>query len=357
MKKILPYLLLPLLSIFISSCSLTTTEGTLLISSQPGKAQVYINGKLKGNTLGRKGKTLSVNLPTGHYKIELVKPRSNREEYYSSQSISIIDGIEKSLSIPLKLRTTSSFRQKLLDTIGKDIIEPIMVQIPAGTFNMGCVSDIECIRNEKPVHHVTINEFMLSKHELTFNEWDTCVAQGGCSHYPDDYKFGRGNRPVLNVSWEDAQQYISWLNQQTGKLYRLASEAEWEYAARAGTATPFNTGQCLSTEMANYDGDIPLKGCEKGKDRKQTLEVGSFPGNQWGLHDMHGNVWEWTQDCWDSDYNNAPTDGSALELENCPKRMLRGGGWNYRGSYNRSAIRYDYSNTLRLENLGFRLAM
>ena len=357
MKKILPYLLLPLFVTFLPGCSLITTKGSLSISSQPGNAEIYINGKLKGKTPGRKGKTITVNLPTGQYQIELVKSRSQNDEYFASQTISITDGTEQSLSIPLSLRVTGEFRQQLLGTIGTDIIEPEMIRIPAGTFMMGCVSDIECLKNQKPVHSVSINEFMLSKHELTFNEWDACVAQGGCSHYPDDYKFGRGNRPVLNVSWDDAQQYIIWLNHKTGKKYRLANEAEWEYAARAGTATPFNTGRCLSTEMANYDGDIPLKGCEKGKDRKQTLEVGSLPVNQWGFHDMHGNVWEWTQDCWVSDYKNAPDDGSAIEFENCPRRVLRGGGWNYRGSYNRSAIRYDYSHTLRLENLGFRLAM
>lgn len=351
------YLLLPLLLILIQSCSLTATKGTLSISSQPGNAQIYINGKLKGNTPGRKGKAISVDLPKGQNKVEIVKPRSKHNEYYASRSVLITDGTENSLSLPLKLRITSAFRKQLMATTGNEIIEPDMIRVPAGTFSMGCVSDIDCLKDQKPVHNVTIKEFMLAKHELTFKEWDVCVAQGGCSHYPDDYKFGRDNRPVLNVSWDDAQQYIHWLNEKTDKQYRLANEAEWEYAARAGTTTPFNTGRCLSTDMANYDGDSPLKGCEKGKDRKQTLEVGSLPTNQWGLHDMHGNVWEWTQDCWASDYKDAPDDGSAFEFENCPRRVLRGGGWNYRGSYNRSAIRYDYSHSLRLENLGFRLAM
>jgi len=235
--------------------------------------------------------------------------------------------------------------------------EPEMVNIPAGEFIMGCVNDNNCKETEKPAHKVTLKSFKLAKYEVTFAQWDACVEMGACKHKPYDYKWGRGNRPVMNVSWKDAQEYIQWLNQQTGKKYRLASEAEWEYAARAGTTTPYYTGECLHSDQANYDGEVPLKGCPKSIERKQTTEVGSFAPNSWGLYDMHGNVWEWTNDCWHQSYNEAPADGSSWVDEKCSRRVLRGGSWNYRGSYNRSSIRYDYSHNMRLENLGFRLAL
>lgn len=357
-KKYLFTLSLILLSV-LSGCSLTTDKmGSLSISSKPGQADIYVNGKLKGNTPKKKGDNFILSLPEGSYKVEIIKPfKRGSDEYYSSESVVVKGNNQKLISAQLKLRKTSKFREELIKTTGTQVHQPDMVKIPAGVFTMGCVSGIECKRNEKPPHNVETNGFMLSQNELTFEQWDTCVALNGCSHYPEDNGFGRGKRPVFNVSWDDAQEYISWINQQTGKKYRLPSESEWEYAARAGTSTPYYTGACLSTDMANYDGDLPLKGCKKGIDRKQTLEVGSFPPNSWGLNDMYGNVWEWTQDCWVESYHDAPSDGSARIFENCPRRVLRGGGWDYKGDHNRSAIRYDYSNSLRLRNLGFRLAM
>ena len=166
------------------------------------------------------------------------------------------------------------------------------------------------------------------------------MSGGGCGgHRPDDRGWGRGNRPVINVSWEDAQRYVTWLTRRTGEAYRLLSESEWEYAARAGTTTPFHFGRTISTDQANYDGDYRYGTGRKGRDRKKTVPVGSFAANRFGLHDVHGNVWEWVQDCWNPSYHGAPRDGRAWERRDCSQRVLRGGSWLNEPWLLRSAIR------------------
>ncbi len=240
-----------------------------------------------------------------------------------------------------------------------EYLEPEMVIIPAGKFLMGsCESEIGRCDDEGPQHFVAIPSFKLSKYEVTFEEWDACVADGGCKHSPDDRGWGRGKRPVINVSWWDAQEYITWLNRKSGKRYKLPSEAQWEYAARAGTETPFSSGECLSTDQANYNGELPYVGCSQGENRKQTLPVGTLKPNPWGLHDMHGNVWEWTADCWVDSYQGAPNDGSPRDAEGdyCVERVVRGGSWPYHGDVLRSAFRDKYYVERRNDSLGFRLA-
>jgi len=236
---------------------------------------------------------------------------------------------------------------------------PEMVMIPAGSFTMGSpASEPERDDNEGPQHRVNIRAFAMGKTTVTFAQWDACVADGGCNGYrPDDKGWGRGDRPVIRVSWDDAQAYIAWLNRKTGQRYRLPSEAEWEYAARAGTTTRFSTGDCITTDQANYDGNYPPQGCAKGEYRAKTLPVASFAANPFGLYDMHGNVWEWTQDCWNDSYNGAPTDGSAWEGGDCSRRALRGGLWINYGWVARSAARSDYPRGYRGGGgLGFRLS-
>ena len=146
-----------------------------------------------------------------------------------------------------------------------------MVRIPAGSFRMGCVSGKDCNDNEKPVHTVHITSFELGKYEVTFAQYDTCVNDGGCRHKPDDRGWGRGNRPVINVSWEDAQAYVKWLSAKTGEHYRLPSEAEWEYAARGGTSGPYSFSGQISTDKANYDGNYTFDGSEQGAYRGKTV--------------------------------------------------------------------------------------
>jgi formylglycine-generating enzyme required for sulfatase activity len=217
---------------------------------------------------------------------------------------------------------------------------PQMVVIPAGEFTMGS-PDSEPFRAAETQHRVTIAAaFAVSKFEITFDEWGACVKDGGCNNYrPDDQKWGRGKRPVIDISWDYAKAYVNWLGRKTGKPYRLLSEAEWEYAARAGTTTPFAIGDKLSPGAANYDGSDDGSG-PSAVNRRKTTPVGSFPANRFGLHDMHGNVSEWVEDCWHDDYTaNAPTDGSAWLEGNCDGRVLRGGSWEDSPVELRSAAR------------------
>ncbi len=179
---------------------------------------------------------------------------------------------------------------------------PEMVVIPAGQFRMGDLSG-GGDDDEKSVHAVTIGyKLAVGKFEVTFDEWDACVRQGGCGgHCPGDERWGRGRQPVIFVSWDDAKAYVRWLSGKTGQAYRLLSEAEWEYAARAGTTTAYNTESSISESEAKY-----------GSSR--TVSVGSYSPNAFGLYDVHGNVWEWTEDCWHNSYHGAASDGGAWTI-------------------------------------------
>jgi formylglycine-generating enzyme required for sulfatase activity len=235
---------------------------------------------------------------------------------------------------------------------------PEMVVVPAGEFMMGSPeSELERASNESPQHKVTIGKpFAVAKSEATFAEWDACVSAGGCKHGPEDQGWGRGRRPVIRVSWDDVtKEYLPWLNRKTGKTYRLLTEAEWEYAARAGTTTPFSTGRTITTDQANFDGDYTYGGSPKGQYRRRTVEVGTFQANAFGLHDMHGNVWEWVQDCYRNTYAGAPSDSAASDMPGC-ERVVRGGSWflNPRGL--RSANRNWHPPVIRSSDNGFRLA-
>ena len=238
---------------------------------------------------------------------------------------------------------------------------PEMVVVPAGDFMMGSPeSERDRRDDEGPVHRVSIRSFAVGKYEVTFDEWDTCVSDGGCGgHRPDDEGWGRSRRPVINVSWEDAKAYVRWLTGKTGVVYRLLSESEWEYAARAGTTGPFHTGSTLTPWQANYDGRVLYPSGtfnNNGLYRRRTLPVGSLAPNAFGLYDVHGNVWEWVEDCWNGSYAGAPMDGSAWESGNCRRRPLRGGSWDLGPRDARSAIRDWNTNGDRNDGDGFRVA-
>ena len=214
-----------------------------------------------------------------------------------------------------------------------------MVIAPSGSFTMGSppreIDDLvreyksDWHKNEGPQRKVTIPKpFAAGKFAVTFAEWDACVAAGGCGGYkPEDQGWGRGDRPVINVSWDDAKAYVAWLSKKTGKSYRLLSEAEREYVARAGTATPFWWGSSITPEQANYNGNYVYAGGQKGEYRSKTLPVKSFKPNPWGLYQVHGNVYDWVEDCYHDRYDGAPTDGSAWTSGDCTYRVLRGGSW------------------------------
>ena len=230
---------------------------------------------------------------------------------------------------------------------------PEIIVAPAGRFLMGSPAG-EGRDEERPQHEVTIaRPFAVAKFELTFAEWDACAAWGDCAQHVSDSGWGRGRRPVINVSWDDAQTYVKWLSRITAKAYRLLSEAEYEYAARAGTDTVYPWGDEIKLNgqaMANCDG------CGGEWDRKQTAPVGSFPANRFGLYDMVGNVWEWTEDCWNSSHQGAPGDGSAWTGGQCILHVVRSGSWNGSPGILRSATRGGDSTGLRLIVLGFRVA-
>jgi len=205
--------------------------------------------------------------------------------------------------------------------------------------------------SEGPQHTVVFAKTLaVSKYELTFDDWDACVAYGECDPRVTDSGFGRGRQPVINVAWDEAKRYVAWLSRMTGKPYRLLSEAEWEYAARAGTQTAYSWGDEIGKSNANCNG------CGSQWDNRQPAPVGSFTPNAFGLHDMHGNVWEWVEDCVHNNYNGAPKDGSAWTADgDCSRRVIRGGGWGDNPGYLRAANRVWSSTGTRLFSLGFRL--
>ena len=235
---------------------------------------------------------------------------------------------------------------------------PQMIVVPAGEFTMGSPPD-ELYRGAEAQHRVTIPApFALGKYEVTFDEWDACAADGGCGAYkPDDHGWGRGKQPVIDVSWDDAKKYVAWLSKKTGKPYRLPSEAEWEYAARAGAGTPFAFGATISSAQANYDGTTAYGSGPTGVNRQKTMPVGSFPANAFGLHDMHGNVWEWLEDCWSEEYGpKTPANGAPYGNGNCDGRVMRGGSWeDYPGDI-RAAARVGSNTDDQSWADGFRVA-
>ena len=235
---------------------------------------------------------------------------------------------------------------------------PEVVVVPSGSFKMGSRSaEIGRSGNEGPVHRVAVGKaFAVGVYEVTFTEWDACRWDGGCAHNPGDRGWGRGKRPVINVSWTDAREYVAWLSRKTGKRYRLLSESEWEYVARAGTTTPFHYGSTVSAEQANYDGNYTYGSGRKGRYRERTVPAGSFPANAFGLHDVHGNVSEWVEDCWNRDYEGAPGNGSAWVRGDCSRRVLRGGSWGNGPQNLRSANRVRNPAGFRYYYAGFRVA-
>jgi formylglycine-generating enzyme required for sulfatase activity len=226
-----------------------------------------------------------------------------------------------------------------------------MVVVPAGEFTMGSpLQEIGRSDDEGPQRTVTLaRPFAVSRLELTFAEWDACVAHGDCDPRVRD-SWGRGRQPATSVNWHDARRYVAWLSRVTGRPYRLLSEAEWEYAARAGTSTAYSWGDEIGERNANCNG------CGSRWDAKQAAPVGSFAANAFGLHDMHGNVWEWVEDCYHTSYYSGPTDGSPWTEDGvCNVRVVRGGSWYFIPQNLRSAIRGWFAIEDRDFNFGIRV--
>ncbi len=251
-----------------------------------------------------------------------------------------------------------------------------MLRMPAGSFLMGAPeSEAHSSDNEWPVHPVTLAEFLLGQTPISQAQW-RAVAHwqrpelDGAEEWPetldpdpvgkleDAERFLGDQRPVVTVSWRDAMAFCQRLRLRTGKNYTLPSEAQWEYACRAGTSTPFHFGATISSELANYNGTETYGDGSKGELRRQTTDVGMFPANAWGLHDMHGNVWEWCADHWHANYEGAPDDGRPWLDENVNEekaRLLRGGSWFTLPWLCRSAYRGDILPVFRNGDVGFRV--
>jgi len=225
---------------------------------------------------------------------------------------------------------------------------PEMVVVPASSFLMGDLSG-RGLHTERPSHRVTIPQpFAVGLYEVTYGQWDVCVAEGGCTHSPSDQNWGRGNRAVDNVNWADAMQYVDWISQKSGKRYRLLTEAEWEYMARAGTTTAYPWGEELGS------GNAVCLSCKVGS--VMTIEVGQLPPNDFGIYDTVGSRREWVQDCWNSSFEGAPADGSPWTAGDCSRRVVRGGSWYGSARYLRSARRESALVQERDPWTGFRLA-
>jgi formylglycine-generating enzyme required for sulfatase activity len=256
-----------------------------------------------------------------------------------------------------------------------------MLHIPAGRFLMG--SPPEALGrddDEGPQHEVRLREFFLARTPITQAQW-RAVAEWQCQEQEEEAlwpaeldpdplagleepeRFRGEHKPVVNVSWRQAMAFCQRLRLRTGKNYTLPSEAQWEYACRAGTTTPFHFGETITSELANYVANSTYAGGPEGKWRNQTTPVGMFPANGWGLQDMHGNVWEWCLDHWHESYAGAPTDGSAWvddvrtmnNEQNTTNRLLRGGSWGYRPRFCRSAYRLRFHPGGRISDCGFRV--
>jgi formylglycine-generating enzyme required for sulfatase activity len=271
-----------------------------------------------------------------------VSPHSSKQSIYSPTNITKIPG-----NTPLDINSALSFTEDL----GKGV-KLEMIAIPGGTFLMGSPeNEVERFSDESPQHEVTVPGFFIGKYQLTQLQYQTIMGTNP-SYFKGD------NRPVEGVCWEDAVKFCQKLNHSTLGNYRLPSEAEWEYACRAGTKTPFHFGDNVTTDLVNYNGNYPYPSAPKGKYREQTTDVGIFPPNAFGLYDMHGNVWEWCEDERHENYINAPTDGSSWQSRiSLGQKVLRGGCWHDYARYCRSACRLKSPCCSRNYFYGFRVVL
>jgi formylglycine-generating enzyme required for sulfatase activity len=251
-------------------------------------------------------------------------------------------------------------RNKCLhEELGEGIKLTLML-IPAGEFLMGAPeSEPDSNGDERPQHPVKLESFLLGCYPVTQAQWRIVAGYRQIERKlePEPSRFKGDNRPVEQVSWEEAVEFCQRLSVEKGRTYRLPTEAEWEYACRAGTQTPFHYGEIITTELANYDGNYTYNNSSKGEFKEETTDVGIFPANRWGLHDLHGNVLEWCEDDWHSGYEVAPKDGSAWLEANATdtSKLLRGGCWNFNPRFCRSAFRFNGSRDYRYGGIGFRV--
>jgi formylglycine-generating enzyme required for sulfatase activity len=260
--------------------------------------------------------------------------------------------ITKCILFSLLIGTSSTIAKEpenslISGTVFRDCLAcPEMSVIPSGTFLMGSTRGK---KRELPVTKITIrNPLAVSRYEITFDEWDACYTARGCSKRPSDRGWGRGKRPVINVLLTDIAEYLSWLTKKTGHVYRLPSESEWEYAARAGSQTEFSWGNQMQIGAAN------CRNCGTEWSGLKSAPVGQFKPNAWGLYDVHGNVLEYVTDCWTTSHDKVPTDGSPIITKGCLSKVVKGGAWYYLPKVSRSASRARNDKRVFSYFIGFR---
>ncbi|MEM7556431.1 MAG: formylglycine-generating enzyme family protein [Cyanobacteria bacterium P01_A01_bin.84] len=356
---------------------------TFRISAVTGKV-FYNQSKLgldiiRGDILRRLNRLLTAALPGWFYideatfdalpaekkecffDITSIKGKSSKEENFNAYCCQIIDISTsenlQSFEFPVvtvdvsgkKIRTRKYKALSFVESLGEGI-EIEMVKIPGGTFKMGSPeNELKHRKNESPQHQVTVQPFYIGKYQVTQEQWKAVanLPQVKKRLKPEPCRFKGKNLPVERVSWHEAVEFCARLSKHTGRKYRLPSEAEWEYACRAGTTTPFHFGETITSELANYNANYTYGDAPEGGYHQETTPVGSFGvANAFGLYDMHGNVWEWCLDDWHQNYKGAPTDGSAwfnniFGIFSKPNPCLRGGSWLILPDYCRSASRDD----------------
>ncbi len=312
---------------------------TLEINEElPGGKEITINSEPAGATLSIDGQSYGTTPWTGTLAFGSHDIKLQNGEKIGRKQINISQNGKSSFSYDV------SEIENFTETVNG--VSFTMVAVTSGCFQMGSNNGDD---DEKPVHEVCLDNYYIGQTEVTQALWKA-VMNNNPSYFKGD------KLPVENVSWNDAQEFIKKLNRMTGKNFRLPTEAEWEYAARAGTKTPFNTGNCLSTNQANYDGNYPCEGCSKGTCREKTTDVASFSPNAWGLYDMHGNLWEWCSDWYDGDYYKNSPRNNPRGASSGSNRVRRGGGWLSSAQGCRSAFRDFNSPGSSYNFLGFRLA-
>jgi formylglycine-generating enzyme required for sulfatase activity len=247
------------------------------------------------------------------------------------------------------IQTQTHQTQRFVESLPNGVTLPL-VAIPAGRFMMGSRTG-EGYEDERPQHSVSVPTFFIGQYPITQAQWEAIMS------WSPPYRCEGANRPVDRVNWHNAMEFCKRLSKLTGRAYRLPSEAEWEYACRAGTVTPFYFGPTITTDIANYVGIHTYREEPEGSYRHVTTDVGSFPPNTFGLYDMHGNVWEWCADAWHKDYTGAPTDGSVWESNPVSYRVMRGGCWHDPPNICRSAARLKYNSNDGEDYFGFRVAL
>lgn len=357
-----------LASVLLMGCSPKT--GVVNIVSEPGVASIFVDGKLRGITGNLQTEYLTLNLEYGIYEVQAQKPIDANTEFFGERTVVVTEAGDQSINIVLDKRETllaqslaaEAAHQKQNDheeehedkeevkEQAKPLLPELMgewVSIPGGAFVMG-TSDGPA--DERPAHIVVVPPFRMMATEVTFALWDMCTRDGACTYSPNDEGWGRGDRPVINVSYNDiVKKFIPWLSIKTKRTYSLPSEAQWEYAIRAGTKTKYYWGDDPRDNVANCNN------CGSKWDGQRTAPVKSFEPNPFGLYDMGGNVWEWIEDCWNEDYQNATEESRPRYSGVCSQRVLRGGSWRTEVTRLQTTYRNWCNVDRRYTDTGFRL--